>query len=187
MFGLGKRKKTAVLVLPPKQFDEAELHALEKALRHHHIKCILASTSTIGPIYGMNNHKFKAEIKIADIQPDQIDALIFVGGQGARELWNDVTLHRIIQTAHKMDKILGAIDYAPLTLAHADVLKGKCATILVTEEQKLQASGAHYTGAEIEIDGNIITAKDPTYVKEFADGVARMIQGEMVPQAELVS
>src|SRR5579862_2174721 len=135
MFGLGnKNKKTAILIIPSKQYDESEVHTLNKIFKHHQIKCIHASTFTVGPITGMNHGTLKAEIKISDIYLDECDALVLVGGVGAREQYNDMNLHRILRTANQMKKVIGAIDYAPIILAHAEILNDKRVAVIETEE-----------------------------------------------------
>jgi protease I len=178
MFGFSsKPKKKAVLVIPPKQYDDGELHAIEKIFKRYHIKCVYASTSVLGTVASMHKETLKPELNITDTKMEEFDALIMIGGTGAREFYNDMNVHRLIQKANQLDKVIGAIDYAPIILAHAEILKHKCATVLVTEEQKLQASGAHYTGSNVEIDGNIVTANNSAHALEFADAVARLVHG----------
>jgi len=186
MFGFGhKNKKTAVLILPTKQYDETEFHTLEKVFRKHHIKSIRAATSILGPVTGMHQKEtLKPEIKLSELQLDQCDALVLIGGLGVREHYNDQNLHRVLQKANQMEKTIAAIDYAPIVLAHAEILNHKCATVIGTEEQKLQAAGAHYTGTAIEVDGNIVTGSSSAHAEEFAETVAQVILGEYVVPVE---
>ncbi len=185
MFGFGhKYKKTAVLIIPSKQCDETEVHTLEKVFKQNQIKPVRAVSSIVAPITGMHNETLKPEIKASDINFDECDAVILIGGTGARDHYNDANLHRVLQKANQKGKIIGAIDYAPMILAHAEMLHHKCATVLATEETKLQASGAHYTGTAVEIDGNIITAQSSAQTEEFAEAIARLVNAESVVSHE---
>lgn len=179
MFGFGnKNKKTAILIIPSRQYDESEVHTLNKIFKHHQIKCIHAAAFTVGSITGMNQGTLKAEIKISDIYLDECDALVLVGGIGAREHYNDMALHRILKKADQIGKIIGAIDYAPMILAHTEILHQRKATVIEIEEQKLQAAGAKYTNNLVEIDKNIVTCKGSVYAEEFAEAIARLVNGE---------
>lgn len=179
MFGFGhKNKKTAVLIIPSKQYDGSEVHTLEKVFKHHHIKTVRAVSSVLAPITGMHHEVLKPEIKAVDIDLNECDAIVLIGGTGAREHYNDSSLHKVLQKASQKEKIIGAIDYAPMILAHAELLHHKCATVLETEEMKLQSSGAHYTGTAVEIDGTIVTCKGSVYAKEFGEAIVHLVNGE---------
>lgn len=76
-------------------------------------------------------------------------------GSAASEYWDDKTVHAIAMNTFKSDKLLCAIRIALVTLAKAEVFKGRKATVWSSEKDKLVKS---YTGRNVEIDGNIITA-----------------------------
>jgi protease I len=184
MFGFGKPKKHVVLVLPPKLFDDNELKVIEKSLSHENIKYQIASSMNFAPIEGMLKHKVKPELRCADINLDATDALVFIGGDGARDYWNDFNIHHLIQRANQKGKILAAIDFAVLILAHAEVLHQKKATILETEQHKLETAGAIYTGTPVEVDGNIITGSNTHFTAEFASILAKAVNGEVINHVE---
>ncbi len=184
MFNLFGKKRHAVLVVPPKQFDESEIHAIEKSFKRHGIKTRCASSTTVGSISGLHEGKIKPCMRYTEIPLAETDAIIFIGGVGALDICNDFNLHKIIQNANKAGKVLGAIDYAPLILAHAEILRDKKVTVLETEVHKIEASGAQNTGAAVEVDGNIVTCKSASYATDFADITARIIQQASVAQPQ---
>jgi protease I len=175
LFNLFGKKRQAVLVLPSKLFDESEIHAIEKSFKKHGIKTRCASSTAIGIISGLHEGKIKPAMRYTEISLVDTDALVFIGGVGALDICNDFNLHKVIQNANRAGKILAAIDYAPLILAHAEILRDRKVTVLETEVHKVEAAGAHNTGAAVEVDGNLITCKSASYVKDFADITARII------------
>ena len=106
------------------------------------------------------------------------DAIIFVGGEGAVQYWDDPQAHRLIKEALKKGKVLGAISISPITLANAKILIGKKATVWPTLGNRLKWAGAVYTGEAVEIDGKIVTADRPDSAEEFANAILRMIPQE---------
>ena len=115
-------------------------------------------------------------IMITDVKAEDYDAIIFVGGKGATCYWDDPLAHKIIHNTVQLNKIIAAICIAPVTLANAGVLRGKKATVWKTEENKLTAKGAIYTGNRVEYDGKIITANGPTSATQFARSVIKELK-----------
>ncbi len=175
MFGFWNKKKTAVMIIPPKQFDGRELLSLNRAFKQAGIKGSCASTHRHGPLYGLHNEKIKPCMTISEIELGELDALILIGGLGAMEYYNDHQLHHLLQSANRQGKILGAIDYSPIILAHAEILRDRKATVYQTEIHKLEAAGAIYTGNDLEMDGNIVTANAPDVADEFSDIIAGFV------------
>jgi len=62
---------------------------------------------------------------ISKINIDNYDAVVFVGGGGATEYFNDSIAHKIVKESIAKGKVLAAICIAPNILANAGVLKGK--------------------------------------------------------------
>ncbi|MBC7348303.1 MAG: DJ-1/PfpI family protein, partial [Clostridia bacterium] len=77
--------------------------------------------------------------------------------------------------AAEQGKVLGAICLAPVTLANAGVLAGRKATVFSPEAKRLEAAGAKYTGAGVEIDGRIVTASGPENAKDFGEAIAALL------------
>ncbi|MBU1153352.1 DJ-1/PfpI family protein [bacterium] len=105
------------------------------------------------------------------------DAIVFVGGGGSSEYWNNPAAHKIAKEMAVMGKVVGAICIAPVILANAGILNGKKATVFPSEIERLKAKGAIYTCAGVEIDGRIITANGPQSAALFGEAiVAALLQ-----------
>jgi len=106
---------------------------------------------------------------------DDFDAIIFIGGVGAREYFNNGVAFDIAREAADKGKILAAICIAPSVLANAGVLNGVRVTSFPSERPRLQRAGAIYTGAAVERDGPIITGIGPEAARLFGEAVADAI------------
>jgi protease I len=127
----------------------------------------------------MNGLKATPDILTEDVNVNDYDAVIFVGGSGATVYLDDPVAHKIAQDAVSKNKIVGAICIAPVTLAKAGILKGKRVTTYPVEEnqKQLKALGAVYTAQPVEKDGNIITADGPKSAKEFGEEISKALLG----------
>jgi len=113
---------------------------------------------------------------ISECKVDDFDAIIFIGGPGASEYFNNSAAHVLARDAVAKGKVLGAICIAPVTLANAGVLKGKKATVFPSEQPQLASQGARFIQQNVVVDGKIVTAAGPQAAREFAETLARLMQ-----------
>jgi len=166
--------KKAVMVIAEKNFRDEELFEPKKILEAEGVKVIVVSTS-FNIARGMLGGKVKPDMLLSEIKVDDYDAIIFVGGSGASQYWNDSLAHNIVKEAVEKNKVLGAICIAPVTLANAGVLTGKKATVWPSERGKIEAKGAIYTGESVQIEGKIITAEGPQAARKFGEAIAKAL------------
>lgn len=160
--------KKAVMIIAHDEFRDEELLQPKDILEKAGIEVKIASTS-LSPARGVLGAKVKPDILVSDINVKDFNAVIFVGGAGASQYWDDPLAHKLVADAVDAGRIVAAICIAPVTLANAGVLKGKRATVWSSEGAQLKAGGANYTGRPVEKDGNIITASGPAAAREFAE------------------
>ncbi|MCX7765673.1 MAG: DJ-1/PfpI family protein [Candidatus Sumerlaeia bacterium] len=158
--------KKVVMIIASQNFRDEELLKPKEILEKNGYKVTIASSS-LAEATGMLGAKVKPDILVKDINVADFSAIIFVGGTGSSEYWENATAHQLAQSAVSQGKVLGAICIAPITLAKAGVLKGKKATVWQSETGRLISSGAYYTGANVEVDGKIITADGPASAEAF--------------------
>lgn len=159
--------KRAVLIIPEVNYSEEELAKTKSGLQAGGVKVDVACTN-IRQAKGNRGGSTIPDKSVADINVADYDAVVFIGGNGSQQYWDDPTAHSIAKEAAASDKVLAAICIAPVTLANAGLLDGKKATVWFSEGQTLTAAGADYTGKPVEVDGSIITANGPTSATEFA-------------------
>lgn len=169
--------KKIVMIIASQNFRDEELFE-PKAIIESAGNDVTIASSSLAQSVGMLGGKVKPDILIKDINVSDYDAVVFVGGAGASEYWQDATAHKIVQDTINRGKILGAICIAPVTLARAGVLNGKKATVWQSEKGKISAAGSTYTGAPVEVDGNIITANGPTSARAFGNALLRALSAD---------
>jgi protease I len=166
--------KKVVMVIASSNFRDEELLEPKEVLQRNGVEVKIAST-TFNQVKGMLGAKVKPGLLISDIKIKDFDAIVFVGGIGASQYWNDPVAHKLVQEAVKTNRIVGAICIAPVTLANAGILAGKRATVFSSEAGQLKAKGVNYTGKAVEKDGNIITANGPSAAREFGEELVKAL------------
>ena len=166
--------KRIVMIFASSNFRDEELKTPKKILEDCGAKVTLASSS-LKPARGMLGMMARADILLKDVKVEEYEGIVFVGGSGAREYFNDKTAHKICKGAVEKNKVLGAICLAPAILAHSGVLKAKRATVWKGEAKTLKAAGAIYTGKAVEVDGKIITADGPKAAGAFGQKIAEAL------------
>jgi len=165
----------AVFIVASKNFREEELFDTQKQLEKASMGTVIASSKK-GLIKGQFGGKAQAEMLLSEIIVDDYDAVIFVGGVGAKEYFGDKTAWKIAKEAVEKDKVLAAICIAPAILANAGVLDGVTATSFQSERARLKKAGARYTSGVVERDGLIITAIGPEASGRFGQVIAEAVK-----------
>ncbi|MDD5021152.1 MAG: DJ-1/PfpI family protein [Endomicrobiaceae bacterium] len=166
--------KKIVFVVAPQNFRDEEYIEPKEILETAGFQVITAST-VVGEIYGKIKIRATSDILVKDINPNDYDAIFFIGGPGASIYFNDGFVHNLVKLFLNANKIVSAICIAPTILANAGILKGKNATVFRDGADNLIKGGANYTANSVEIDGNILTGDGPQSAKEFGETLVKLL------------
>ncbi|MDD2703580.1 MAG: DJ-1/PfpI family protein [Candidatus Omnitrophica bacterium] len=167
--------KTILMIVAGQNFRDEELFQPKEMFEKAGFTVKIASASS-GEVKGMLGSKVKPDISLSEVAVRDYDAVVFVGGGGAAQYFNDSTAHQIARETSESGRVLAAICIAPVILAKAGVLKGKRATVWSSGGTELQTSGARYTGEKVVRDGNIITGDGPFSALPFAREIFNALQ-----------
>lgn len=160
------KNNNILIIIAPSNFRDEEYQEPRKILESAGINITVAS-KTINTATGTKGLKVNPDIPIDKIKTSDYRAIIFIGGGGSREYFNDPNIHNVAKEANKNGILIGAICIAPVILANAGLLKGKRATVFPSEIESLKKKGAVYMTSFVEKDQNIITANGPEAAEEF--------------------
>lgn len=169
--------KKVVMVIASGNFRDEEFQEPSVLLKSKGVEVTVAC-SKLEASRGMLGATVKPDILLADVKADDYDAVIFVGGSGAVEYFDDETAHNLVRTVVDSARVVGAICIAPSILANAGVLKGRQATAYPSETANLKAAGARFTGKPVTRDGKIITADGPRSARAFANRIVEALAGQ---------
>ncbi|MCK4859085.1 MAG: DJ-1/PfpI family protein [Candidatus Omnitrophica bacterium] len=164
------KNEKVLMVVAHQDFRDEEYQEPREILENAGVELTVASSKT-GIIYGSYGLTAQADILLNEVNSKSYGCVIFVGGMGSSEYFDNPKAHLIIGEMFAQKKLVCAICIAPNTLAQAGILKGKRVTAYPSVKNDLIKQGAIYSGKDVEVDGNIITANGPQSAKRFAETI----------------
>ena len=167
------KDKKIVMIIAQRMFEGTEFKEPKEIFEREGAKIIVAC-STLSEATSMGFYRLivKSDILINDIKVEDFDAIVFIGGFGCAEYFDNPVAHKIAKEALDQNKILAAICMAPRILANSGVLKGKKVTCFSSVGEDVKAKGAMVTGEMVERDGKIITGNGPSASTKFGETIA---------------
>ena len=164
-------RKRVVFIIAEETFRDEELFDTQAAIEAGGIETVVAS-SIEGTCIGKLGGQAEATMLVGDILVDDFDAIVFVGGAGAVQYYDDQAALSAAKDAAAKGKVLAAICIAPRILANAGLLKGVKATCFESEAEALKKAGAEFIETTVVKGGKIITGSGPHAATEFGQTIA---------------
>jgi protease I len=171
--------KPVLLIIAPKDFRDEELFITQSELERSGITSIIAS-SIEGECIGSKGGKAISTLSLDQIKCKDYSTIVFIGGMGSRLFFDNPKALNLAQEMHAEGSLVAAICIAPVILAKAGLLEHKKATVFSSEIETLEALGAYYTGMDVTVDDNIITAYGPQSSLRFAKRIIEKISSKQL-------
>jgi len=162
------------MVVAPRNFRDEEYQKPRQVLEAAGWQIEVASKG-VNEATGMLGAKAKIGKDISQVNVDDYQGVVFVGGTGAAVYFEDQTALDLAKTAFEKGRVVGAICIAPSILANAGILQGKKATSFPSEQGHLIDKGAQYTGEKVTVDGEIVTGQGPEAAQEFGEKLIEVL------------
>ncbi|MEA2092591.1 MAG: DJ-1/PfpI family protein [Patescibacteria group bacterium] len=171
--------KKILMVVAEKDFMDEEYFIPREFFEKSGYEVVVMSSKK-GLAIGVFGGEVVAGIDPKSFNPENLSALVFVGGPGAVEYLDNQDFYEVVQKTEKEGVVLGAICISPVILAGAGVLKNKKATVWSSDMDKrgverLKQKGALYKKEKVVIDGKTVTANGPDAATEFAEKVVETV------------
>lgn len=166
--------KKALMIIAFQKFRDEEYSEPKQVLEQAGIEVTTASTK-VGTATGKLGMTATVDITLDQVKVGNYDAILFIGGPGSYDYFNNQTALKIAQDAVKENKVLGGICAAAAILGHAGVLKDKKSTCFPGVADILKEKGALYSPSGFEVDAKIVTADGPGNAKKFGEGIASLL------------
>lgn len=129
-----------------------------------------------GTFKGKRGGSFDAMHAVSPENAEQYDALFIPGGYAPDRLRRHKKVLELVRNVHILGKPVAAVCHGPWVLISAEIVKGKNVTGFVSIRDDLNNAGAIYTGKNVEVDGNLITATDPSALPQMIRELLRQLE-----------
>lgn len=168
--------KRAVFIILGNRFQYEELYNTQDVLAAAGVEVTTAGAGLeFIPTFGGSWGEVEIVALLEEVFVEDYDAIIFLTSPASRKHFNYPAVLGIVREGLNRGKIVGAIGGGVRVLADAGVLGGVRVTGNVGDRRSLRRAGAIYTGAFVEQDGLIITARGPSAASLFGRIIAQII------------
>lgn len=169
-----------VLIISADHFEDTELLVPFYRLREEGMEVDIASLRA-GAIRGKHGYEVEANLAVDAVRPEQYGALVLPGGGAPATLRENKAVLAAVRHFFEAGKPVAAICHGPQILISAGLLRGRNATCYKTVVAELKAAGARYQDAEVVVDGNLVTSRQPSDLPAFLRETLRTIRAPTKP------
>jgi protease I len=171
------RDGPVVVFVSQRLFREEVLELVRARLLRSGCEVLIAAPDTLVAV-GMDRTIIRPDLRLEDIDPAAVRALVLVGGSGIIRHWADSTLMGLCRTLAGQGRLVAGIGLANVCLARAGLLQGRRATVFANRDAiaELKAGGARYRPDPVVTDGPLVTALDASAARPFALALAARLE-----------
>ena len=118
-------------------------------------------------VAGKKGHELEVEEAAGDLLADDLDLLVIAGGYGPDKLRMDEGVLRLVRDLHSQDKPIAFICHAGWVTVSAGIVDGRRVTSYPSIADDLRNAGATWEDAEVVVDGNLISSRQPDDLPAF--------------------
>src|SRR5690606_33713001 len=156
-------------------FEDSEFTEPWKAVTEHGAEALLVSPKT-GELEGKNGYRRQVDRQVADVVPDQFDALVLPGGVvNGDNLRTDQDSVDFVRGFFEQHKPVGVICHGPWILIEAGVVDGRTITSWPSLRTDLVNAGARWVDEEVVVDEGLVSSRKPDDLPAFCAQVAEEI------------
>ena len=161
-------------------FEQVEYEDVKNKIKDKGYKTVLITTNEDKRVQGLHHvdkgDTFTADLLAKDATTDDYDALVLPGGTvNADGLRINKEAQRIITKMDDANKPVAAICHAPWALIDAGIVRGKTLTAYQTLQTDLKNAGATFVDKTVQIDGNLITSRNPDDIENFVAAIDKAL------------
>ncbi|MGE0404917.1 MAG: type 1 glutamine amidotransferase domain-containing protein [Candidatus Korobacteraceae bacterium] len=159
-----------VAIVVTTNFEQVELTEPRKALEAAGASCTIVAPQQ--HLTGMNHDEkadvFEAGAMLDQASPDEFDAVLLPGGAlNADVLRVNRSAQEFVRKMDRDGKPMAVICHAPWLLVSAGMVKGRRLTAYYTIQDDIRNAGGEYEDAEVIVDGNLVTSRQPSDIPAF--------------------
>ncbi len=125
--------------------------------------------------FSKHTYPINIDVKAADADPGEYDAVIIPGGWAPDKLRQCLNTLDFVNELSSAGKVVAAICHGGWVLASADVVQGKTLTSTAAIKDDMVNAGANWVDKEVVVDGNLITSRHPGDLPVFLKEILKKL------------
>jgi len=118
----------------------------------------------------------RADKAFGEVTPDQFDALLIPGGSSPDKLRAHSEPVAFVKAFFDAEKPIFAICHGPQLFLTAETFRQHLMTAWKTVQKDLQLAGANVTDAEVVVDRNLVTSRQPSDIPAFNQALLELLK-----------
>ena len=152
-------------------------------LREAGHKVLVIGAGTAPSYKGKFGYPITVDTTADKVAAKDLDGIVVPGGWAPDYLRRHKAVTDLVRDCHKQGKVVGAICHAGWVLVSAGILKGRTVTCFSAIRDDVEAAGATWVDREVQVDGNLVTARKPDDLPAFCREILRLLEGKGVKGA----
>lgn len=149
-------------------YEDSEFHKPYDAFRSAgHEVVVIGATAGQELVGKKGESRTKSDKGIDEIRPEGFDALLIPGGQSPDHLRADQRFVDFVKAFFRDEKPILAICHGPQLFITADEYRSHKMTAWKTIQGDLKRMGANVADAEVVVDRNLVTSRQPSDIPVF--------------------
>ncbi|WP_165314682.1 type 1 glutamine amidotransferase domain-containing protein [Weissella sagaensis] len=128
-----------------------------------------------GTVEGKHGTKITIDKSIADVKPEDFDALFIPGGFSPDQLRADQRFVDFTKVFLAKNRLTASICHGPQLMIQTGLVHGRTMTSYLTVQPDLYYAGARIEDESVVIDGNLITSREPKDIPAFNEAVVKAL------------
>lgn len=128
-----------------------------------------------GTVEGKHGTKITIDKSIADVKPEDFDALFIPGGFSPDQLRADQRFVDFTKVFLAKNKLTASICHGPQLMIQTGLVHGRTMTSYLTVQPDLYYAGARIEDESVVIDGSLITSREPKDIPAFNEAVVKAL------------
>src|SRR6266850_2804401 len=167
----GKR----VAVLAENMYQEMELWVPYYRLKEEGAEVKVVGAGGAKSYTSKHGYPVNVDVQADQVKAVEFDAVIVPGGYAPDMMRRHPAMVALVREAAQQGKVVAAICHAGWMLVSAGIVNGRRATSFFSIKDDLVAAGCDWQDAEVVVDGNLITSRNPNDLPAFCREIVRSL------------
>lgn len=165
------------LIISADNFEDSELLVPYYRLKEEGIEVDVASMKA-GSIKGKHGYEVEVTKELKDVDAGAYDILILPGGKAPAAVRKDKKALDLARYFFEKNRPVAAICHGGQTLISAGLVKGRRVTCYRSVVPEMKEAGALYEDAEVVVDGNLVTSRQPSDLPAFMREIMKKLKNK---------